>query len=167
MNIFITLLSGFLCLHPPIDAPKHEYHVSFAEIEYNTKSKAFEVILRVFIDDFEKALGSTSGKTEVLDESNKHHALIMKYLSQHFYILNRRGKKKKMTLIGKEFKVDAMWLYIEIPYRESLRKAKFNNSILMEHFDDQVNIVNLKYRGKKESFIFRKNNTNGAITIGK
>lgn len=167
MNLFITLLSSFLCIYPPTNAPKHDFHTSIAEIEYNTKSRAFEVSLRVFIDDFEKALGSISGKKELLDKSNKHHALIMQYLNQHFYILNRRGKKKKMTLIGKEFKVDAMWLYIEIPYRESLRKAKFNNSILMEHFDDQVNIVNLKYRGKKESFIFRKNNTNEPITIGK
>ncbi|OJJ21855.1 hypothetical protein BKI52_11635 [marine bacterium AO1-C] len=136
-------------------------------MEYNPKSRAFEVSLRVFIDDFEKALSGISGKKEALDETNKHEKLIMQYLQQKFYIINKRGKKKAMTLIGKEFKVDAMWLYIEIPYRESLRKAKFNNSILMEHFDDQVNIVNLKYKGKKESFIFRKNNPREPITVGR
>ena len=167
MNLFITLLSGLLYVFSPTTSnPVHDFHTSIAEIEYNSKSRAFEVSLRVFIDDFEKALGALSGQKEVLDETDDHHDLIMKYLQQKFYIVNRRGKKKAMNFIGKEFKVDAMWLYIEIPYRESLRKAKFNNSILMEHFDDQVNIVNLKYKGKKESFLFRRNNPVESITIG-
>ena len=164
MNLFIPFLMTFWSVWPqtPAAPPLHEFHTSIAEIEYNTKSKAFEVSLRVFIDDFEKAIGTT-----ILQEhSAAYNPMIMKYLRQKFYLMNRRGKKKEMSLIGKEFKVDAMWLYIEIPYRESLRKAKFNNSILMEHFDDQVNILNLNYKGKKESFIFRKSNPIEAITIG-
>ncbi|WP_299452168.1 DUF6702 family protein [uncultured Microscilla sp.] len=167
MNILTTLLISInLASHAPIHPNKHEFHTSIAEIEYNKQSRAFEVSLRIFIDDFEKALGSVSGKKETLDKSGKHHQLIMKYIRQRFFITNRRGKKKEMTLIGKEFKTDAVWLYIEIPFRESLRKAKFTNSILMEHFDDQVNIVNLQYKGKKESFLFRKTNPVQAISIG-
>jgi len=161
MNPLIMLLSGLLHILPPTTTT-HDFHTSIAEIEYNSKSKVFEVSLRVFLDDFEKAIG-----TQMLEEhSAVYDPVIMKYLKQKFYLINRRGKKKKMTLIGKEFKVNVMWLYIEIPYRESLRKAKLNNSILMEHFDDQVNIVNLKYRGKKESFLFRRNNPVESITIG-
>lgn len=165
MNILTTLLLS-LSLVASTPQPPHEFHTSIAEIEYNHKSRAFEVSLRVFIDDFEKALGNLSGKKETLDESNKHHALIMKYIKQRFFITNRRGKQKEMTLIGKEFKTDAVWLYIEIPFRESLRKAKFTNSLLMEHFNDQVNIINLKYKGKKESFLFKKESQVQAISIG-
>ncbi|EAY28822.1 DUF6702 family protein [Microscilla marina] len=168
MNILTTLLISIsLASHAPIHSNKHEFHTSIAEIEYNNQSKAFEVSLRVFIDDFEKALGSLSGKKETLDKSDKHHQLIMKYIRQRFFITNRRGKKKEMTLIGKEFKTDAVWLYIEIPFRESLRKATFTNSILMEHFDDQVNIINLQYKGKKESFLFRKNKLVQGVNIGR
>lgn len=167
MNILTTLLFSLsLAVTTPSPTPLHEFHTSIAEIEYNRKSRAFEVSLRVFIDDFEKALGGLSGKKEMLDKTNKHHTLIMKYIKQNFFITNRRGKQKEMTLIGKEFKTDAVWLYIEIPFRESLRKAKFTNSLLMEHFDDQVNIINLQYKGKKESFLFRKTNPVQAISIG-
>lgn len=165
MSLFATLLLSLNLLTPTVGSPKHEFHTSLAEVEYNTKSRAFEVSLRVFTDDFEKGLSAISGKKEVLDKTNKHDQLIMKYLQDKFYILNKRGKKKAMTFIGKEFKVDAVWLYIEIPYRESLRKAKFNNSVLMEHFDDQVNIVNIIYKNKKESLLFRKSSTRQAITI--
>lgn len=166
MNLLTTLLLSFNLALSPANSLKHEFHTSIAEIEYNTKSRAFEVSLRVFIDDFEKGLGNISGKKETLDNTNKHDKLIMDYINAHFYMLNRRGKKKAMSFIGKEFKVDAIWLYIEIPFRESLRKAKFNNSILMEHFNDQVNIINLKYKGKKESFLFKKTEFEKAITIG-
>ena len=167
MNLFATLLLSLNLIIAPVNPPKHEFHTSIAEIEYNTKSRAFEVSLRVFIDDFEKGLGNVSGKKETLDKTDKHEKLIMKYINEHFYILNRRGKKKTMSFVGKEFKTDAIWFYIEIPFRESLRKAKFNNSILMEHFDDQVNIINLKYKGKKESFFFKKTDPEQTITIGK
>lgn len=166
MNLFATFLLSLNLVTSTVAPPRHEFHTSLAEVEYNTKSRAFEVSLRVFTDDFERGLSTISGKKEVLDKTNKHNQLIMRYLQEKFFILNKRGKKKAMTFIGKEFKVEAVWLYIEIPYRESLRKAKFNNSILMEHFDDQVNIVNIIYKGKKESLMFRKSSTRQTVTIG-
>ena len=55
--IIFMNISGFSFLEEnPEMLTIHDFHTSLAEVEYNTSSKTFEISLRVFTDDFEKAL---------------------------------------------------------------------------------------------------------------
>lgn len=135
----------------------HDFHASVTQMQYNPKEKVFEISIRVFTDDFEKTLTAFSGSKVNLDPGDKNDALIEKYVRAHFSYVTPQKQPKVFTYVGHEAEVDANWLYLEMPFTEPFRGGLLKQNVLMEMFDDQVNMVNLQYQGQKKTFVFRKN----------
>lgn len=145
---FCILLSGF---------SQHDFHTSITRMDYNTKEKSFEISIRVFTDDFEKALSKDNGGQKfVVNNNDKNDALVEKYIRKHFALLNAAKQKKAYSYIGKEQEADATWIYIEIPCAEALTGFSLQNTTMHDLFEDQINLVNLNYQGQKKSYIFKK-----------
>lgn len=142
------------------DDSLHNFHVSIAEVDYNTSSKSFEVSLKVFTDDLEKALGRKYQLGRVyLNKSKKYNEYIAKYIKANFYILNSKKQKIKMSFLGKELENDVIWIYFEFPYKSSPKSLKLHNSVLVELFSDQTNMVNTNYKGQKKTHKFKRGYT--------
>ncbi|QJW91946.1 hypothetical protein HNV11_22455 [Spirosoma taeanense] len=133
-------------------------------MQYNPKERTFEISVRVFTDDFEKALSSEAGSRISLSaaaptdpSADKINPLIEKYIRLHFAYVTPQKQAKPITYVGHEIEADANWLYLEMPYAEPFRGGLLKQNVLMELFDDQVNMVNITYQGQKKTFVFRKN----------
>jgi hypothetical protein len=137
--------------------PAHDFHASVTQMHYNAKERAFEISIRIFTDDFEKALTAASGSRVNLSGNDKNDSLIEKYIQSHFACVNPQKQPKPAKYIGHETEVDANWIYLEMPYTEPFRGGLLKQNVLMELFDDQVNMVNVQYEGQKKTFVFRKN----------
>lgn len=140
---------------------RHEFHASVTKIEYNAKEQVFEISMRVFTDDLEKALSIASNTKVVLSEAtglgtDKNDPLIQQYVQAHFRFLTPQKQVKPIKYIGHEVEADANWLYLEMPFAESFQGGVLKQTVLMETFDDQVNMVNIKYQAQKKTFVFRK-----------
>lgn len=140
----------------------HEFHASVTQMQYNAKEQTFEISVRIFTDDFEKALSAVSGSKIVLNPSaggtiDKNDLLIEQYIHTHFAYTNAQKQSKAIKYVGHETEVDANWLYLEMPCAELFKGGLLKQNVLMELFDDQVNMVNIQYQGKKKTFVFRKN----------
>lgn len=83
--------------------------------------------------------------------------LVKEYLSKVLYLKNFRNQVKKMELIGIELKNDLSTIYLEVPLSEGLKKGSLMQSALTEQFPEQLNIVNISYKGQVQSFVFKKN----------
>lgn len=154
------LLVALACLLPGLTAIhlRHEFHASVTKMEYNPKERAFEISIRVFTDDFEKALSAASNSRVTLDRPNeKNDLLIEKYVQSHFGYLTPQKQPVSFKYVGHETEADAEWLYLEMPHAEPFRGGVLKQNVLMELFDDQVNMVNVQYQGQKKTFVFRKN----------
>lgn len=145
--------------------PVHAFHTSLAQVKYDTRSKVLEVSVRVFTDDLETALSKETNAKVKLDDTNQHDGLIERYLKKQFGFINQKGERKAMNFIGKEFEVDATWLYLEIPCQESPNGLMLQNALLTEIFDDQVNMVNLTYLSTKKTYLFKADNTTQPILL--
>ena len=131
-------------------------------MQYNAKERAFEISIRVFTDDFEKALSATTNSRIQLNNSpgqttDKNDAIIEKYVQAHFSYVTPQKQTKPFKYVGHETEVDANWLYLEMPYNEVFKGGLLKQNLLIELFDDQVNMVNVQYQGQKKTFVFRKN----------
>lgn len=135
---------------------KHDFHTSITRMDYNAKEKSFEVSIRVFTDDLEKVLSKENGgqKFTVVNE-DKNDPYVEKYVRKHFALVTTAKQKKPYSYIGKEQEADATWVYVEIPCPEGLTGFSLQNSIMLDFFDDQVNLVNFNYQGQKKSYIFK------------
>lgn len=137
------------------DDNRHAIHASLTEISYNAKEKTLEVSVRIFTDDLEKILSLENNNQRFRIENNdKNDPSVERYVRRHFKITNPKGKIWPYTYIGKENEVDATWVYIEIPLTEAIEGCKLEQNVLLDIFDDQVNIVNMTYKGDKKSYIF-------------
>ena len=145
---------------------QHDFHTSITRMDFNAKEKSFEISIRVFTDDFEKALSKdNNGQKIVVVNNDKNDPLVEKYIRKHFALLTSQKQKKNYSYVGKEQEADATWIYIEIPMLEAITGFSLQNSIMHDLFEDQINLVNLNFQGQKKSYIFKKDESTIALGL--
>lgn len=145
----------------------HPFHVSVCDIEYNSKTSSLEISQRVFLDDLEEALRRKSGWTtlDVMNPSDKKRfdALVKEYVMESLS-LSVNNSKATATYLGQEVESDALWCYLEVTGVNNLSSITVGNTILIESFPDQVNLVHIKKDGKIRSLKLYQNNVSGSVT---
>jgi hypothetical protein len=138
----------------------HDIHLSLCELRYNESSSSFEVAVKIFIDDLEKAI-EKEGASRLRIGSAQEDALadehIARYLDKYFTITVDGGRLMP-DYLGKEMTEDmlAVWCYVE--YSKELRGAQsctLSNRILLDVYDDQRNIMDIRMsKSHKDYTIF-------------
>ena len=141
-----------------LPALAHDFHTSITDIKYNPRTQALEVSLKVFTDDLEEALTKfTKSKITYNSKSEAQQQQLYAYLQSKLSFELAKGKPLKYKLLGSEPETDAVWMYIEVPVKSnSLGQLHIKNAILTELFSDQMNIVNLNYKGNTESILLQR-----------
>ncbi len=151
------LLPFTFCLFtfaPPI-AARHTFHTSLTRIDYNAKEKIAEISIRLFTHDFIPALERFAKKNVDLEKTPDADSLILKYLDANFILKDKTGAAKKLVWVGKEQKVDAVYVYVEIPLVEDFDGYTLQNTIFFEMFPKQENVVIARYSEKKVDLIYK------------
>ena len=76
--------------------PPHPYHVSLAEVNWNTKSHKFEVALCLWPADLEKALARQTGRPIDLEKEANIDQLMEAYIGKQFTIHSTNERTKKL-----------------------------------------------------------------------
>lgn len=133
----------------------HDFHSSFAVVERRPDAAVFEISIRVFADDLESALSARAGTPVRIDVTGNLDRLIHDYLSAAFEIVAADGRPKPLTWVGKEARVDSVWVYVEAP-AEPLAGLQLRNRVLQDQFGDQVNLVQVKDGRVQRMLNFRR-----------
>ena len=132
-------------------------------MQYDKAGKSFQISIRIFTDDLEKGISEDNNKKVFSIKNNdQNNPFVERYIRKHF-ILTSAQKKAELQYLGKEEEADATWVYLEIPFQEKPDGWKLENSILMEVFDDQVNMTNVKSPAGPKTFLFKKGQTVQAL----
>jgi hypothetical protein len=153
-SLFFGLIFCLFCF----PAAAHDYHASITDVTYNARTQNLEVAVRVFTDDLENALSlRTKQKVVYQANSEKTKAYLTDYLQANVAFEVTKGKPLKYKFVGSEEEADAIWVYLEVPVqRAELPQLYVKNAILTEIFGDQMNIVNISYKGKTESVMLQR-----------
>lgn len=161
-----TLLAGGLLMAvdsegaaQPLGAMRqaaHPFYISVCQVDHNPDTGALEMSFRIFMDDLELAL-ETMG-TERLHlgterEAEKADIYIGRYLARHV-VIEINGRRVSAAFLGKEVDPDAIWCYVEVENIPVLESITMTNSLLLETFEDQVNLVHVNANGQKKSLVF-------------
>ncbi|WP_282057001.1 DUF6702 family protein [Maribacter luteus] len=147
----------------------HKYYVSVTNINYSEKDQAFQITTRIFIDDFEALLKERYGleaKLATDKESKMADAYIGKYLKAKF-LIHINGEQKQYRFLGKKYDNDIMVCYLEIPDipGNDITSITVQNEVLTDLYDEQQNLVHVKVKGKKKSFVLIKENNKGMLNL--
>ncbi|MBV9211214.1 MAG: hypothetical protein JOZ52_11320 [Acidobacteria bacterium] len=160
----LSLLFAWTTQTQAAPSPLHTFHTSLMQVEYNEKEQSVEFSIQVFVHDLENTLSRRSGKEVLLDKTPEAAELTFAYLKEAVSLKSREGKLQSFTWVGMEPEADAVWLYIETKMPEGLEGAQLRDRLFFESLDDQVNLVHLKYNGKKADLVFKPGEDFKAIT---
>ncbi len=152
---------SFLCLLVIVGflvsaRPKHEYHVSVTQMRYNPAQKMLEISIKTFTDDLEKGLSlANENRRFVLNNNDQNNPYVERYLRKHFILADPTRQVRSLTYIGKEEEADATWLYLEVPFSGNPEGWVLKHDLLIETFDDQVNMVNTKWGEERKTYLFK------------
>jgi len=151
----IALLIGILfsCINLSMS---HDFHLSKTDIHYKTESQALQLTIHTFIDDMELALKAYEDIDYKLLQDSEHiktDSILLKYIEDHL-ILKADDKLLNYSFVGKEVSDDlvGVWAYLEVEGLEFFESIDVTNSILMDTYEDQRNIINVKVDSKSKAF---------------
>ncbi|TMU50832.1 DUF6702 family protein [Flagellimonas algicola] len=147
----------------------HKFYLSVTNVVYSEKNTSFQITSRIFIDDLDDVLEERYGIKAQLatdKESLVADAYIEKYLRAKFAI-ELNGEIVPYTFLGKEYDNDVVICYMELEDVDfsNLKSVSVQNEILTDLFEEQQNVVHLKWKGKKKSFVLIKENNKGMLNL--
>ena len=155
-----VILCFFLSFHP--------IHLSITEVDYNEKSRALQMTVRIFIDDLELSIQKKVNEEELdlLEPGNgrKTDDLVKAYLADVVKVKVDK-KQAKLNYIGSEIEGPAIICYVEIENIKKFTTIEFTNKIILETHDDQSNLVNVNYKDKVKSIRLTNDKPTGSVTF--
>lgn len=147
----------FIALLGLIDnAQPHPFYVSVTQIDY--KDQALQITLKIFVSDLQDAMLEAKVPELYLGEEKEHassNQYITTYINAHLGI-KVNDQERNYAFVGKEVEEDAIWVYFEIPNISSVTSLEVRNTLLIEKFEAQTNLVNTDIKGQKKSLILNK-----------
>lgn len=134
---------------------KHEYYVSVTNIEHAKEQESVQIISQVFIDDFERLIRERYDETITLSEDDEPEIVdeyMKRYLEDKLKI-SINGRAYEFNFIGKEYKEDITYCYLEIENIKDIKSIRVVNRILFDILPEQQNIVRLKLNDRNKSFL--------------
>ena len=163
-----------------IEVEGHPFYVSVCQVDFNPENRTFQISIKIFTDDFERALEESTDKRLRLGTRKEHEEtdeIIRAYFKDRFSI-QVNDAAIDLNYLGKEVGIDTTWCYIESkmippPVPDSDRKThasnkrsqripdptflegriRITNQILLETFDNQTNIVHIKIGNQRKSLL--------------
>ena len=160
---FTSLLCLFLCTSFTV----HKYYLSVTDLEYNEEEASLQMITRLFYDDLEDALRERYDETIIVDATSDQDLLdnyIKKYLQKKLKI-TVNGETRELSYLGKEYEDDYVVCYIEIKEVSSIKTVEIENTLLMDAFTEQKNMVHTDILGKKKSLLLVDGNAKAVLNF--
>ncbi|WP_046244547.1 DUF6702 family protein [Hymenobacter terrenus] len=144
---------------------RHAYHSSITELRYNAAKKQLELSVKVFTDDFEKALSQGQPKAVSLTDAGPLPlALATAYLQRTLQASTTAGAPLPLQVLGMQAENDGFWFYCKVSLPGALPGVQLRQAVLLDVFADQMNIVNIEAGGKKQSALFRAGHEQEVLT---
>jgi hypothetical protein len=162
-------LAFLVLLVPLLALARHTYHSSILELRINPQQQQLELALKVFTDDLENAL--SKGRPQHLTlQDPRVIPLAEAYLRSHLELAlpytSSRQPRLPLTLqfLGMQPEKDAYWLYAKAKLPRAASAVWLRNTVLLDIFSDQMNIVNAESGSAKASELFRAGHEQAVLT---
>ena len=123
---------------------KHPIHVSMTNIEYSVSENSYNIIIKVFTDDFEKNiynLYKVKLNTEKENEYSDYSKIVSKYVNKYFK-MSFDKKSYKLKFVSKKSNFEATWLSFKLSnLSKTVNNAEIINNIMNQFYRDQTNLL--------------------------
>ena len=134
----------------------HEFYVSTTSVDFVLDKNEIQITSQFFLDDVENLIKFQNPNTTLIFEktSNEDNNLIVRDFIKKNFKISINKKKQELKYLGYELKDDLLVVYYETQFSDSeLFNIEVFNSFLANYIETQKNIVHLKFKNLKKSFL--------------
>ncbi len=138
------------------DYASHEFYVSTTSVDFVLDKSEIQITSQFFVDDLENLIKFQNPNTSLIFEktfSEDTNLILRDFIHKNFKILINK-KKQELKYLGYELKDDLLVVYYETKFSDSeIFNVEVFNSFLVNYIETQKNIVHLKFKNLKKSFL--------------
>lgn len=143
----------------------HKFYVSVTQIDFATDKKQLQIRMRIFVDDLNTVLEKQHKRNFYLaaQKPSEEDFLEMKsYLKEHFSIKVNQ-KNKEVQFFDSELEDDILICYLVCNDVSKVSSLEIKNTLFMEVFSEQQNIIHSNVLGVKRSVLLTESNVIGLL----
>lgn len=143
----------------------HKFYVGMFQMKFVPQKKELHITTRIFVDDLNLALEKKFHKKTFIGEpteSKEDEVLMQKYIAEKFK-LKIKSQAKNYTFLSKEMENNVVICYFKIKELTQITSLEVENSILMEIYPEQQNIIQFDNNGDKNSLLLTEDNFKGML----
>jgi len=125
-----------------------DFFSSMTKVDYIEGSKTLKFTTKMntnHISDAIKINPNTAG----------FEAEVKKYVNNNFDVYVN-GAPKTITFTGSQVNGETVWVYFETGGVSDISELKIKNTILLNAFPKQINLVTIAYKGKQKNMNFQR-----------
>ena len=138
------------------DYATHEFYVSTTSVDFVLNKNEIQITSQFFVDDVENLIRFQTPNTALIFERayNEETNLIMRDFIHKNFKISINKKKQEVKYLGYELKDDLLVVYYETKFSNSkILNVEVYNSFLVNFIESQKNIVHVKFKNQKKSFL--------------
>lgn len=91
-------------------------------------------------------------------------AEVKKYVNRNFGV-TVNGAPKTLTFTGSQVNGESVWVYFEAAGVSDISSLKIKNSILLDAYPKQFNVVNVAYKGNQKTMNFQRGKDTNEVSF--
>jgi len=143
----------------------HRFYAAIYQVNFVPQKKMMQITTRIFIDDLNEALKNQYHKRTFIGtekETPEDITLMKKYLAEKFK-LTINNQPKAMNYLSNELENNIIICYFNIKDITKVTTVEVQNTILIELYAEQQNIIQYNNNGKKQSLLLTSEITKGML----
>ena len=132
----------------------HDFHFSRTKAHYNKETQTLQMSMNVFTDDLELAVRTMGIEDFKIDIKTDEvtDSLMSIYILSKFQAIHA-GRKLEIDWVGYECDYDITYVYVESEKFSLDSTLLIDQTLLMEIFDDQENVLDFESSKIEESYL--------------
>lgn len=153
-RIFLGALATLLIV---MSFAMSQFYSSLTKVDYVEGSKTLKFTTKLNTKHISDAL-------KINPNTASFEAEVKQYIGKNFD-LNINGAKKNLTFTGSQVNGESVWVYFEATGVENIKILKIKNSILLEFYPKQINLVNIAYKGSQKNMTLQRGKDTAEVSF--
>lgn len=153
-RIFLGALATLLIV---MSFAMSQFYSSLTKVDYVEGSKTLKFTTKLNTNHISDAL-------KINPNTTSFEAEVKQYIGKNFD-LNINGAKKNLTFTGSQVNGESVWVYFEATGVENIKSLKIKNSILLEFYPKQINLVNIAYKGSQKNMTLQRGKDTAEVSF--
>lgn len=153
-TLLMAALSGAAIALLPVRAFAHRQKKVISTVEWNSSTNLLEITHMLHLHDAEQALSRLGKLTQPDLTSLRARAQLALYAQDHFKLFDSNENTIALTIVGAEIVTSYAYVYQEVALSEVPKELLIDNTLLLDIYLDQTNLVNVTLGGELKSLVF-------------